>query len=358
MSIFQNHIACNQNTIMLPDVLFFFASYACDCNSISACCTGGIKPNVSTLGAEQIEFYSSMEKQTGYVDLLRAKKDKKGLSSSNKHPLTCENASKTIETQHHGYKSISDSSMAGVSGDGDIVGNINSDDDANSNNDNDAGECNNCDYQSEHNKKIQEKKELFFNWFYFSISFGSLFSYSIVAYLCQSVSFDIGYLVPTVSLLIAIVIFVSFSKYYKVTPVRKADHQRQSNGPCVCCSNSIFVLFVQIVWHGMFGTNMNCKGNVSDVDVDVDDHEAGLIKVTSSPHKIHWLDKCKMSLNGSFSDYDVESTKQVINLLIYYVYFIFYCCVYFEMFSLLYAQGCQMVCVHCAVHHVLLRSYM
>jgi len=41
---------------------------------------------------------------------------------------------------------------------------------------------------------IQEK-ESFFNWFYFSINMGALFSFTIIAYLCQNVSFSVGYVV-------------------------------------------------------------------------------------------------------------------------------------------------------------------
>ena len=296
---------------------------------------GGIKPNVSTLGAEQVEFYSAIG--TG-KSLSSKTKDK--ASKNSKEVLQISNTSK------HDYKSICESeseSEINVTITGDCGGITMTNDE------------NNDEYKSE---MMQQQKERFFNWFFFSIAIGSMVAYSVIAYLCQNVGFDIGYLVPTISLMIAIIIFVSFSKYYKVTPVRKFQTSVTSEKRNKCgCGDSMVFLFCQIVWHGLFDDNTNgnynrtvssMNGNIEDVDVDVcdDDH------VDSC--KVHWLDKCKISLNGKFSDCDVESTKQVLNLVIYYVYFIFLCSAWFQEFNLLYAQGCQMVCnilVFCMYDH-------
>ena len=301
---------------------------------------GGIKPNVSTLGAEQVEFYSAIDVTKGKKTLeLEKEKEKDALQISNAGDQMSEK-----QLQQQGYKSICESESESenntiITADDHDAGVSRTITKNNNNNKNNNGSNN--EYKNE--MLIQQKKEKFFNWFYFSIAFGSFFAYSVVAYLCQNVGFDIGYLVPTVSLLIATITFISFSKYYKVRPVGKYKTSQKANmNKCGCSNNSMVLLFCQIVWHGLFDDTVAV--GTMDVNIGVIEHDAragdydydenenknakDIDIATGRDCKVHWLDKCKVSLNGRFSDYDVESTKQVLNLLIYYVYFIFFCCMY------------------------------
>ena len=59
-----------------------------------------------------------------------------------------------------------------------------------------------------HNKQIATQQTSFFNWFYFSVNLGSLISFTIIAYICQDVSFSIGYAIPTVALGVGMFYFV------------------------------------------------------------------------------------------------------------------------------------------------------
>ncbi|ETO19555.1 proton-dependent oligopeptide transport family protein, partial [Reticulomyxa filosa] len=63
--------------------------------------------------------------------------------------------------------------------------------------------------------KAQKAKESFFNWFYFSVNCGAFVAYTVVAYLCQEVSFASGYTVPTVALLVGLCTFLFSTKHYR-----------------------------------------------------------------------------------------------------------------------------------------------
>ncbi|XP_060577715.1 solute carrier family 15 member 4-like [Ruditapes philippinarum] len=59
----------------------------------------------------------------------------------------------------------------------------------------------------------------FFNWFYWFINAGAVVAYSGVAYVQQEVGFDFGFLIPLLSMIIAIVIFMFAKPKYKHTPI-------------------------------------------------------------------------------------------------------------------------------------------
>ena len=64
----------------------------------------------------------------------------------------------------------------------------------------------------------REEKERFFSWFYLAINCGAMVAFTVVAYLCQNVSFAAGYSVPAVAMLFAIGAFVAGSPRYRHAP--------------------------------------------------------------------------------------------------------------------------------------------
>lgn len=64
---------------------------------------------------------------------------------------------------------------------------------------------------------LQDRKEKksFFNWFYFAINFGSLLAVTVVVYIQDSISWAIGFAIPAVAMLFAILTFVGGSSKYK-----------------------------------------------------------------------------------------------------------------------------------------------
>jgi len=64
----------------------------------------------------------------------------------------------------------------------------------------------------------EEIKTAFFNWFYFSINFGSLISFTAIAYIQQHISFTIGFGVPAAVMFFAAVFFIAGGRYYNKFP--------------------------------------------------------------------------------------------------------------------------------------------
>ncbi|XP_074275325.1 protein NRT1/ PTR FAMILY 8.3-like [Silene latifolia] len=59
------------------------------------------------------------------------------------------------------------------------------------------------------------KKGSFFNWFYFSISLGSLISNSLLVWIQENVGWSIGYGIPAVCMGVALMSFFSGTRYYR-----------------------------------------------------------------------------------------------------------------------------------------------
>ena len=66
-----------------------------------------------------------------------------------------------------------------------------------------------------------KEKESFFNWFYLVINCGSLVSSTVIVYIQQSLSWSVGFAIPTVFMGLAILIFLSGSGSYRI---RKPAH--------------------------------------------------------------------------------------------------------------------------------------
>jgi len=63
-----------------------------------------------------------------------------------------------------------------------------------------------------------EVKQTFFNWFYFSINFGSLISFTGVAWVQQNIGFAVGFAIPAAVMFLSAVFFVLGSKLYTKLP--------------------------------------------------------------------------------------------------------------------------------------------
>lgn len=58
----------------------------------------------------------------------------------------------------------------------------------------------------------------FFNWFYWSISVGAIFSLLVVAFVQQNISFLAGYLIPIACLALALLIFLLATPIFVTKP--------------------------------------------------------------------------------------------------------------------------------------------
>ncbi|KAK9931236.1 hypothetical protein M0R45_018522 [Rubus argutus] len=63
--------------------------------------------------------------------------------------------------------------------------------------------------------KEKAQKLSFFNWWMFSIFFGTLFAYTILVYIQDNVGWSLGYGLPTLGLLISILVFLAGTPFYR-----------------------------------------------------------------------------------------------------------------------------------------------
>ncbi|CAI9759116.1 unnamed protein product [Fraxinus pennsylvanica] len=66
--------------------------------------------------------------------------------------------------------------------------------------------------------KERFQKLSFFNWWMFSIFFGTLFSNTFLIYIQDNVRWEIGYGLPTLGLLVSILVFIMGTRYYRHKP--------------------------------------------------------------------------------------------------------------------------------------------
>ncbi|KAL4588030.1 hypothetical protein LXL04_000908 [Taraxacum kok-saghyz] len=66
--------------------------------------------------------------------------------------------------------------------------------------------------------KERAQKLTFFNWWMFSIYFGTLFSNTFLVYIQDTVGWGVGYMIPTVALLAAMVVFIVGTPLYRHKP--------------------------------------------------------------------------------------------------------------------------------------------
>ena len=72
------------------------------------------------------------------------------------------------------------------------------------------------------------EKKSFFNWFYFAINWGSCLAVTVVVYVQDSISWAIGFAIPTVAMAVAITTFTAGSSLY--THVEPTERCLMSSG--------------------------------------------------------------------------------------------------------------------------------
>lgn len=75
-----------------------------------------------------------------------------------------------------------------------------------------------ADQFDEFNPKEKAQKLSFFNWWMFSIFFGTLFATTILVYIQDNVGWSLGYGLPTIGLAISILIFLAGTPFYRHKP--------------------------------------------------------------------------------------------------------------------------------------------
>ncbi|XP_076446957.1 solute carrier family 15 member 4-like [Babylonia areolata] len=154
-------------------------------------------------------------------------------------------------------------------------------------------------------QQLQEQGEAavksFFNWFYWFINVGSLIAYTGVAYVQQEVSFAWGYVVPLVSMVIAIFLFIVVRPFY--------EHKAPGG--------SLLSMSVAVVWQVLTRKRPEVPPG----------------------EKSRFFDPARARYGGSFDDHTVESVKAVLRVLPVFLTIVMYWAVYNQMSTTFLFQG-------------------
>jgi len=190
-----------------------------------------------------------------------------------------------------------------------------------------------------------ELVQSYWNWFYLSINVGALIAYTGIAYLCQDISFALGWSIPTLAMLTAILIFLSQNQSY---------HEPAHD-------SSMVADFVGMSWYAL--RNRRRKREISQ---EFDDNVLQSFRPSSQAEEsrasavtpldgdgqeyaplpssldVAWLDVAKLRYNGPYDDALVEEVKSVYSVFGFLPFMVLYWLVYSAMNSLFFSQGCQM----------------
>jgi peptide/histidine transporter 3/4 len=150
--------------------------------------------------------------------------------------------------------------------------------------------------------------QVFFNWFYWVINVGALVAYAGVSYIQQNMSFAWGFFVPFISMIVAVIIFVSAKGYYVMAQPR----------------GSILTTVAKIFSQGC------CKSPPP----------ANPKLPAGSEKKL--LARAKESYGGGFEDHVVDGLISVIKVLPFCLLVIMYWTIYSQMSNTFFAQSERM----------------
>jgi len=163
----------------------------------------------------------------------------------------------------------------------------------------------------------RREKQSFFNWFYFFINVGGLIASTVIVYIQDQDMWDIGFGIPALALLVAVIMFLAGRPLYKI------------EAP----SESPLARFVKVT-----RAAIRNKGK-SGAHAHPDNPNAPLIQ-NSRGAKNHWLDWAVGP--DDFTEQQVYEIKLVYGLFPVFFTAIFYWLVYLQMFGLFILQGDQM----------------
>ncbi|KAK3747378.1 hypothetical protein RRG08_035808 [Elysia crispata] len=154
----------------------------------------------------------------------------------------------------------------------------------------------------------REVLQSFFNWFYLVINLGSLAAFTLVAYVQQEISFVWGFFIPTVSMCVGAIVFVSGQSLYTKTIPK----------------GSVLVIACGICGQGA------CRSN-PDPNPELPE---------GSEKKM--LARSKKSFGGSYDDHFVDGVTSVVKVIPFCLFLIMYWAINAQMTNTFFAQSERM----------------
>lgn len=143
--------------------------------------------------------------------------------------------------------------------------------------------------------KGPERVQTFFIWFYWFVNIGAILGFTFVVYVQQNVSYFYGYLMPTFSIVIALIVFLAGKPSYQL-------HRPPG---------SVLTTTMKIVREAAKRSRARYS--------------------LASEGAQHWLDSAKQTFGGSYNNWEVEDVKRVYRLIPIFSTFILYWTVYVQV---------------------------
>ncbi|KAM0932271.1 putative proton-dependent oligopeptide transporter family, MFS transporter superfamily [Dioscorea sansibarensis] len=154
--------------------------------------------------------------------------------------------------------------------------------------------------------KERSQKLSFFNWWMFSIFFGTLFANSVLVYIQDHVGFAVGYALPTFGLMFSVLVFLIGTPYYR--------HKLPSGSP--------FTKIAAVLVAAITKSSVQLPDDPNELH-ELDDKEyarVGKFQISSTP-SLRFLNKAAVKTGDAETEWklctvtQVEETKQMIKML-------------------------------------------
>ncbi|KAG6726959.1 hypothetical protein I3842_02G107000 [Carya illinoinensis] len=162
-----------------------------------------------------------------------------------------------------------------------------------------------ADQFDEFDQKEKAHKLSFFNWWMFSIFFGTLFANTVLVYIQDNVGWTLGYGLPTLGLAISIIIFLSGTPFYR--------HKVPSGSP--------FTRMARVIVAALRKWKVHIPNDPKELyELELEAYaKKGKFRIDSTP-TLRFLTKASVKI-GSTSPWmlcsvtQVEETKQMIRMI-------------------------------------------
>ncbi|CAL2225322.1 unnamed protein product [Prunus armeniaca] len=153
--------------------------------------------------------------------------------------------------------------------------------------------------------KEKNQKLSFFNWWMFSIFFGTLFANTVLVYIQDNVGWTLGYGLPTLGLLISVIIFLAGTPFYR--------HKVPTGSP--------FTRMAKVIVAAVRKWTVTLPSDPKELhELNLEDYtKKGKFRIDSTP-TLRFLNKAAVK-TGSNSPWElcsvtqVEETKQMIRMV-------------------------------------------